>query len=416
MIGRWERWSYAAGDLGFNFAWQSTELYLLFYYVRTLGLSPATASSIFLAGALLDWVTDPLVGTLADRAAPRVPLRLWVIVGGPMSVLLLAAAFTPPPVPVAWVPLVALVTFLALRFAYALGNIPYAALTARMSPLPADHIALTGSRMQGAAIGGLVAAAIYALLPATAAGADFRDGALLLALLAVPAFLATFLGVRERVVPASADPVSAPANAWQTALAVVGLLRRSAELRRLLAAIVAAGLAVTVTNKSLLFLFEALGTPRLGFWIALAPSTALLLSAPIWARLAERFGRPRVLVIAAVLSVAALLLALGLGGVPAIAIGTCVAIVGGCGLSIMFWSLVPAAVADCELRMAESGCAGRIYALANMARKLAQALAPQVIAFTLTGSSGSTLMAMAATAAVALAVVTLYPPRGASPT
>ncbi len=55
MISRGERWSYAAGDLGFNFVWQSVELYLLFYYIRGLGIAPEVASAIFLVGAAVDY-------------------------------------------------------------------------------------------------------------------------------------------------------------------------------------------------------------------------------------------------------------------------------------------------------------------------------------------------------------------------
>ena len=87
MIGRRERLSYAAGDLGFNFVWQSIELYLLYFYIRELGLSPGVASSIFLAGAAVDWIADPMIGALADRAAPRIPMRMWVLVGGPAAAL-----------------------------------------------------------------------------------------------------------------------------------------------------------------------------------------------------------------------------------------------------------------------------------------------------------------------------------------
>ncbi|QXQ06724.1 MFS transporter [Sphingosinicellaceae bacterium] len=407
MITARERWSFAAGDIGWNFVWQSIELYLLYFYIRGLGLSPQVAATIFLAGAAMDWLVDPLVGTLADRAAPRVPVRAWVLVGGPLSVVLLAAAFTTPPVAAAYLPVVVLVIHLALRASYSLGNIPYAALTARISARPKDHLALTGARMQGAAIGGLIAAAVYALLPATTGGADFRDGALLLAVLALPAFCATYFGVRERVAPTAMrrEPL------LHSLAGTVELVRRSPALRRLLAVIMSAGLAVTVVNKSILFLFEELGAPRLGFYVALVPSASLLLTAPWWTLLARRVGRGTALTIAALIKAGATVLALYLGNRTAVVGMTAIAIVAGCGLSIMFWSLVPAALADCEARMANEGCAGRVYALSNIARKLAQALAPQVIALSLLRPELSTLWGMAITAAIALTVVLLYRPQ-----
>ncbi|WP_010214922.1 MFS transporter [Sphingomonas sp. PAMC 26621] len=412
MISRRERWSYAAGDLGFNFVWQSVELYLLFYYIRTLGIAPAVASAIFLVGAVVDWGIDPLVGAIADRAAPRIPLRLWVLAGGPLSVLLLALAFAPLPVPRAWIPPVALAVYLALRIAYGIGNIPYGALTARISTDPADHLALSSARMQGAAIGGLIAALVFALLPTAQGTTDFRSGALLLAVLALPAFLATFLGVRERVpAPTRPRPIGETASLWRGARATVGLLRYSPALRRLLATILAAGLAVTVINKSLLFLFEEIGAPRLGLFVALAPATALLVTTPGWAMVGTRIGRPSTLLVGAALQVAATVLTYLLReNVAAVIVLTCVAIVAGCGISVMFWSLVPAAVAECEREMEGGGYAGRVYALANIARKLGQALAPTVIALTLARSPGATLAGMVGCSSVALLVVLLYRP------
>lgn len=406
MIGQRERWSYAAGDLGFNFVWQSIELYLLFFYVRELGLDARTASAIFLAGAAVDWFADPLVGTLVDRLAPRVPLRAWIAVGGPLSVLLLAAAFMPPAVPSSLVASEALIIYLLLRLAYSLGNIPYAALTARLSSDPADHLALTGSRMQGAAIGGLIAAITYlTLADHHGPGTSFRRGALILAALAIPAFLTTCLGVRERVRP----PVQAArAGIAATLAAMARLVARSRELRLLLLTILAAGLAVTVVNKSLLFLFEELGARRLGFWVALVPSLSLLLTAPAWTWAGGRIGRSRTLVAAAVLKAAAVMLALIVGGVWPVLALVALSIVAGSGMSIMFWSLVPAAVAQCEMRgigVEGEGYAARVYALANIARKLAQAIAPQVIALALLSPRISILWGVAATTLVAVGII-----------
>lgn len=411
MLRRWESWFYAAGDLGFNFVWQSIELYLLFYYIRGLGMAPPLASAIFLAGAAVDWLTDPLIGAVADRLAPRIPLRAWVSIGGPLSVLLLCLAFAPPPVPAAWVPGYALVTYLALRFAYGLGNIPYGALTARLSPDPADHLTLTSARMQGAALGGLIAALTYALLPADhTGGADFRLGALILAGLAMPAFFATSLGTRERVVA----PVAQPVGLRETIAAMLALLRRSPALRRLVATILAVGLAVTLINKSLLFLFDQIGERRLGYYVALVPALSLLLTAPLWTRLAARIGQIRTLRLgaAAMLVAVVLTLASGRALAPALVCVT-VSIIAGQGMSVMFWSLVPATVAACERDDQVASYAVRVYAAATVARKFAQALAPQVVAIALFAPYISILGAMAVVALVTFLVVTLYPPQAA---
>lgn len=386
MTGARERYAFAAGDLGFNFVWQSIELYLLYFYIAEVGLSPEAASGIFLVGALVDWFADPLIGILVDRLTPRIPVRAWVLFGGPAGGAALVAAFAEPGLDGAAAFRYALVVHVLLRACYSLGNIPYGALTTRISARPADHVALTGARMQGAALGGLIAAAIYALLPADHAhGADFKGGALLLVILAQPAFLATVLGVRER----ERGPLAAPAGAGRSAGAVVRLMLKSPPLRRLLAVVFAAGLSVTVVNKSILFLFSEIGRERLGYWAALAPSLSLLLSVPLWVRLARRRGRTRTLQGAALLNLAALLaIPLMLHHIAGVGVLIVAAVIAGSGMSVMFWALVPHVIARIETQWRGDACAGQVYALAGIARKLAQALAPQFVALSLTLSEG----------------------------
>ncbi|HEX8553381.1 MAG TPA: MFS transporter, partial [Sphingomonas sp.] len=282
-VGRLERLSFATGDVGFNFVWQSIELYLFYFYVRVLDLHPGVAATIFLAGAVVDWVTDPMIGFVADRLSPRLSLRSWVAIGGPLSGVALALAFSQLRGDGAGFMASVIGLHVLLRFLYSVGNIPYAALTARISDDPDEHLRLTGLRLQGAALGGLIATGIYALLPAQdGAGSDFRLGAWILAAASVPAFLTTALGVRERV---------ALRRVEKSKVARTGLIFvRSRPLRRLLATILAAGLAITVLNKSILFLFDAVGAANWGFVAALLPSLSLLVTVPIWRRLASRSG------------------------------------------------------------------------------------------------------------------------------
>ncbi|MGB3805974.1 MAG: MFS transporter, partial [Erythrobacter sp.] len=140
------------GDTGFNFVWATIELYLLFYYVNIAGLSPGTAGAVFLAGAALDLCADPLIGVLIDRHAKRFSARFWVVAATPALGVALLFTFIPrgndalPAI---------ILTHLLLRLTYSLGNIPYAALTARLTSDPIAQLRLTATRMQGAAIGGL---------------------------------------------------------------------------------------------------------------------------------------------------------------------------------------------------------------------------------------------------------------------
>ncbi|MCJ8157924.1 MFS transporter [Sphingomonas sp. LaA6.9] len=417
MIARTERFGYAAGDLGFNLVWQSIELYLLFFYVEILDLPLGVAAGIFLLGAMVDWIADPLIGVAVDRSADRFPLRLWILLSGPLVGTALALAFLQPPFDGGALIAYAALTHILLRFAYSCGNIPYAALTARMTDDPAEHVRLTSIRMQGAALGGLVAALIYAVEPANDAGSGHRflTGALILGLLAQPCFFTTWRLVRERVATVGSSRHLSPASEFR---AYFALFRESAALRRLLATILVAGLSTTATFKSILFLYKHdLQAGAWGYWAALLPSVALLVTAPMWSAFSQRLGRGGTLMVAAAIHWGALL---AIPLVPEQGIGMVtlllgIAIAASCGMSVMFWSLVPAAIEDLECNAATAPCAARVYALSTTTRKLGQALAPQLIALSLVvtdadGTGGSTVPAIIVAATLCLATVMLYRP------
>ena len=354
MIRRRERLSYASGDLGFNLVWQSIELYLLFFYIQILHLPLGVAAGIFLIGAAIDWLFDPVIGAVADRNADRYPMRLWVFLSGPLIAVALWLAFRSPPLEGMDLAIYATVTHVGLRFAYGCGNIPYAVLTARITDDPSEQLKLTGLRMQGAALGGLTAATIYALV----SGGDtpFLVGALILGVLAQPCFLITWLGVRERVPP----PPSSSLRAAQEIVHYFRLVGKSSGLRA-----------------------------------ALMPSAALLITTPLWVALSSRIGLVTTLISAVLLHVAALV-TLWIFYAQNLAVATvilAIAISATCGMSVMFWTMVPITIRNLETAPGGTGCAARVYAMSNVARKLGQALAPQFIALSLalTGGGDATL-------------------------
>jgi len=258
-----------------------------------------------------------------------------------------------------------------------------------------------------------LAAIVYANVPAGEGPQRFWMGAMILGVAAQPFLLLTFLGVRERIVP-SRD--IAEIRPFGQIRAYGTLLSQSAALRRLMIVIVTAGLSVTMLSKTLLFLFAELGHAELGYRAAIAPSLALLVSVPAWVWIEKKWGRVPTLWAALAMNALALVMAwLLYPGLVPVAILFVVAIIASCGMSVMFWSLVPAVIQDVEATR-EGGCAVRIYALATTARKLGQALAPQVIALSLAFSANRSVMpALVGSALVALAVSLLYRPVERSP-
>ncbi|MGB7371688.1 MFS transporter [Erythrobacter sp.] len=371
-----ERYSYALGDTGFNFVWATIELYLLFYYVNIAGLSPGTAGAVFLAGAALDLCADPLIGVLIDRHAKRFSARFWVVAATPALGVALLFTFIPrgndalPAI---------ILTHLLLRLTYSLGNIPYAALTARLTSDPIAQLRLTATRMQGAAIGGLIAAAIFISLPLSYSWAGIPVGALCLAVLSQPFLLISMARVRERVLP----PSSPADESGRSVPGTIGWLLRDAQVLRLLLLIFVGGLAITTLHKSLLFQFAALEDLETGYLLTLGPPLSLLLTAPVWSALAGRAGMKAALFVSALMFFAGLVAADLEGFVEAlVAIGLMVSIIAGAGLSVLFWSLVPQTISRIEPE-AGTALASSLFGAANLSRKLAQAVAPQLIALSL---------------------------------
>lgn len=394
-----EKMAFAAGDTGFNFVWQTIELYLLFYYIRVLGIAPTQAAAIFLVGGAVDIVADPLIGALVDRTRDRVSARGWMVVAGPPLGFALAGTFLPPPVPGTLGIAFLAAMHVLLRVTYSLGNIPYAALTARITGDLAGQVRLTGVRMQGAAVGGLIAALVYLAFPLHNQWRGVPVGAILLGFAAQPLFLFTWGGVRERV-----EPTAQPVHSLAAQLAGIGvLLRGSPALRRLLVLIFVSGTACTILYKGLLFVFARLDAVGWGYGAAVFPSIVLFCGAPAWAALATRIGRVATLRLASVIYFVAVSAAWLFGSTIALAAALmALAALASVGISVMFFALVPGVIDACELELAAEGCAARVFGLANLARKLAQALAPQVIALALVLPDGGVLGAMVLTALAAL--------------
>ena len=180
-------------------------------------------------------------------------------------------------------------------------------------------------------------------------------------------------------------------------------------------------MSTTVTAKSILFLFDRdLQHPQWGYWAALLPSAALLISTPLWVALSSRIGLVTTLISAVLLHVTALAM-LTIFYADGLAVATvllAIAISATCGMSVMFWSMVPIAIRNLETAPDGTGCAARVYALSNVARKLGQALAPQIIALSLaltgggdaTIKGGAVLPGMILAALICAITIILYRP------
>ncbi|HWY25477.1 MAG TPA: MFS transporter, partial [Nevskia sp.] len=123
-----------AGDFGFNLYWQMASFYLLYFYTDVLGLPPATAGAIYMSALVWDAMADPLIGMLADRTRSRYGrYRPYLLFGGPPLTLCFLLMFVGPGGGGTLAVAFAAATHVAFRSVYAVINIPYASLFARVT-------------------------------------------------------------------------------------------------------------------------------------------------------------------------------------------------------------------------------------------------------------------------------------------
>ncbi len=193
---------YGVGDLAVNLFFQSAILYLLIFYTDVVGISPAVAASIFLVARVVDAVTDPLMGVIADKTRTRWgKFRPYLIYGSVPLSLMAVATFSAPFADGTNKILFAYATYIVFGIAYTVVSIPYSGLTAVITDDAQERTMLSAYRMAFALGGGLiVGVATLPLVDALGGGAQGYQMTLgIYGVLAILFLLVTFATTRERV-------------------------------------------------------------------------------------------------------------------------------------------------------------------------------------------------------------------------
>ncbi|MCE9686501.1 glycoside-pentoside-hexuronide (GPH):cation symporter [Shewanella sp. AS16] len=206
MISIREKIAYGLGDTASNIVFQTVMLFLTFFYTDIFGISPAFVGTMFLAVRLIDAVTDPLMGALADRTRTRWgkfrPYLLWFALPfGAISVL----AFSTPDLSEQGKMVYAFVTYTALMMVYTAINIPYCALGGVLTADPRERVSVQSYRFVFAMLGGLLVSGLTLPLVEFLGEGDQAKGyqltILAMSILGVAMFLGCFWGTRERLHP-----------------------------------------------------------------------------------------------------------------------------------------------------------------------------------------------------------------------
>ncbi|MCH1930812.1 MFS transporter [Shewanella sp. A25] len=203
MLSVKEKIAYGLGDTASNIIFQTVMLFLTFFYTDIFGISAAFVGTMFLVVRIMDAVTDPLMGYLADRTRSRWgryrPYLLWCAL--PFAVISVLA-FTTPSLSESGKEIYALITYALLMLAYTAINIPYCALGAALTTNPTERVSVQSYRFVFAMLGGLIVTALTLPLVDFFGHGDKAKGYQLtifaMSILGTVMFLLCFAGTKER--------------------------------------------------------------------------------------------------------------------------------------------------------------------------------------------------------------------------
>lgn len=142
-----QKFGYGLGDTASNIVFQMVANFMLIFYTDVFGITAAAAGTLLLVVRLFDGITDPVMGTIADRTRAKLggyrPYLLYLAV--PFGIFAVLAFYTPDwsyNYKLAY----AYVTYGLLMTVYTAINIPYGALGGTMTTDPTERASLQSYR------------------------------------------------------------------------------------------------------------------------------------------------------------------------------------------------------------------------------------------------------------------------------
>lgn len=201
-----EKLGYGLGDTASNFFFQVFNLFLLYYYTDVFGLAPAAVGTMFLVTKIVDAISDPIMGLVADRTNSRWgkfrPYLLWAAI--PYG-LFGYAVFLSPDFSATGRLVYAYATYTLMMLAYTAINVPYSALMGVISPSSMERTKVAAFRFICAFSAGWVIATFVTPLKNILGGGDeatgFRLTMMIFAVISILLFWICFATTKERVHP-----------------------------------------------------------------------------------------------------------------------------------------------------------------------------------------------------------------------
>ncbi len=208
-----EKIAYAMGDAAAGgIVWKVMSIAFPLFFTNVFGLSFADAAVLMLVARLFDVVTDPAMGTLADRVQTRWgTYRPFLIFGAIPFGLIFAALLYTPDFGSTGKRVYAYALYLLMMAAYTMVNVPYGSLLGVMTSDDNEKNQFSSFRMVGAYAMGFVTLLSFPYLQKLIGGTAQHQYATIGALLGILAAVMTLicgLCTKERLKPVRAEKFS----------------------------------------------------------------------------------------------------------------------------------------------------------------------------------------------------------------
>ena len=208
-----EKIAYALGDAAAGgITWKIMSIAFPLFFTNVFGLTFADAAALMLIARLFDVVTDPIMGSLADRTQSKWgTYRPWLIFGAiPFGLIFALLLYTPDLGP-AGKRVYAYVLYLLMMAVYTAVNVPYGSLLGVMTDDDNEKNQFSSYRMVGAYAMGFITLLSFPYLQKMVGGTDAHQYAVLGAIFGIIAAamtLACGLMTKERLKPIRAEKYS----------------------------------------------------------------------------------------------------------------------------------------------------------------------------------------------------------------
>lgn len=202
-VGIRQKLGYATGDLGQTLFFQATLLYLLYFYTDVAGIAPASVATILLVARMIDTVSNPCIGVLADRTRTRWGrFRPYLLLGAVPLGLTALATFTVVPGSAAFKEGYAIASYATFSICFAAVAIPYSALLGTMTADSRDRSSLGALRAGFSFSAGIIVSSvtlpIVSLADSPATGFHLAIGAF--SVVGVVLIWTAFASTREAII------------------------------------------------------------------------------------------------------------------------------------------------------------------------------------------------------------------------